>query len=73
MTWIKCSERLPENNIEVALIYEHPFWGSCLAKGAYNGESYHIVYNSGTRTVHTNRIKKSDIVAWMPLPDAPEE
>lgn len=62
--WIPCSERLPEK------------WGDYLVTIKWKGVESGNVYTEIHTAVYDERAKEwdyTDVIAWMPLPDAYEE
>ena len=57
--WIPCSERLPEDNIDVLI---QPAWAEDvwhLERASYEDDKWHCCCNT---------FDKEEIIAWMPLP-----
>ena len=70
MEWIKCSERMPPNSLDVTLfsptlgVFNGYFWPSKIGS-----ESVGFYSNSGE---HDDGLK-ADVTHWMPLPPPPAE
>lgn len=60
MEWIKCSERLPDDN-KMVLVFEHDKNG--------DGGSYNIVWGWSVDVA----FKRGITSHWMPLPKPPKE
>lgn len=61
--WIPCSDRLPEEKVEVLVTTE---WGSITIAERYSANDYFI--NDGAANAN-----EDEITAWMPLPKTYEE
>ena len=61
MGWIKCSERLPEEENGFSLCYSSEYSGSIEKK-----MEYRILLNRFIKTL-------CEVTHWMPLPDPPED
>lgn len=69
--WIPCSERLPEENIDVLVIVEFPDGKDGTLQRieiASFGSMYHLSSEKGWITNNFTRIARDEIKAWMPLP-----
>lgn len=70
--WIPCSERMPEDGVDVLVWFEYFRYGeynrmyqTCGISYAYDGEWSRFVNG-------TTGWKDLRIIAWMPLPEPPE-
>lgn len=70
--WIPCSERMPEDGVDVLVWFEYFRYGdynrmyqTCEISYAYDGEWSRFVNG-------TTGWKDLRIIAWMPLPEPPE-
>ena len=60
--WIKCSERLPEQNRRVLVFSNRYVGGIVIAQLLFEGEFSAVCYEYPLR----------DITHWMPLPEPPK-
>lgn len=72
MEWVKCSDKLPEDGVEV-LVYTPITKSITVAYLTYDHDDNPIVYFIIDFDENDQNISLKDITHWMPLPEKPKD
>lgn len=68
MEWIKCSDRLPENEVDVIVLWFKNSIYRAVYIGYFDGDEWHLQLSDYNHKQFNNE----HVTHWMPLPELPK-
>lgn len=68
--WIKCSDKLPEDDDEILCFYENYVWFCKFTCTYRKSKKYNCLFSSDNEYLCAS---DKEVKYWMPLPENPEE